>query len=190
MKNKTQKQNNKPATKTMSAVPEAQSISDTRLPSRPEQFVLPVTENSLPPQPPAALETSSKRPYVNYAEREQNRHLSTDKVLGILRRWMPAQFRLAKVVGKWVWITFSEQPIDRVRAELSQIGFHWNNERRCWQHPCGNVLPRGSQEPEQKYAVWFPIKTEKRRRERDAREAAGRALGKALGERSLAQATA
>ena len=69
---------------------------------------------------------------------------------------MPAQFELAEVVGKWVWITFPEPPLERVRAELSQLGFHWNNTRKCWQHPCGATLPRGTQEPREKYPVYAP----------------------------------
>jgi hypothetical protein len=96
------------------------------------------------------------KPYVNFAERDFNRTLSVEKVLEKLRRWMPAQFAHAEVVGKWVWVTFPEPPAERVRAELSQLGFHWNNTRKCWQHPCGETLPRGTQEPREKYEVWFP----------------------------------
>jgi len=96
------------------------------------------------------------KPYVNFAERDFNRKLSVEKVLEKLERWMPEQFKLAEVVGKWIWITFPEPPLERVRAELSQLGFHWNNTRKCWQHPCGETLPRGTQEPREKYEAWFP----------------------------------
>jgi hypothetical protein len=95
------------------------------------------------------------KPYVNFAERDFNRKLSFEEVLARLKRWMPEQFKLAEVVGKWIWITFPEPPIERVRAELSQLGFHWNNTRKCWQHPCGETLPRGQQEPREKYGTWF-----------------------------------
>ncbi len=98
----------------------------------------------------------SIRPYVNFAERDFNRKLPLDKVLERLRRWMPRQYELAEVVGKWIWITFPEQPVEHVRAELSQLGFHWNNTRKCWQHPCGQPLPRGQQEPREKYTSYFP----------------------------------
>jgi hypothetical protein len=101
------------------------------------------------------------KPYVNFAERDFNRKLSVEKVLEKLQRWMPEQFKLAEVVGRrpdsgWIWITFPEPPIERIRAELSQLGFHWNNTRKCWQHPCGETLPRGTQEPREKYEAWFP----------------------------------
>ena len=88
---------------------------------------------------------------------------AVEKVLEKLERWMPEQFKLAEVVGKWVWITFPEPPAERVRAELSQLGFHWNNTRKCWQHPCGATLPRGTQEPRTKYEVWFPMDAARRK---------------------------
>ena len=137
------------------------------------------------------------KPYVNFAERDFNRTLSVEKVLEKLRRWMPAQLELAEVVGRWVWITFPEPPLERVRADLSQLGFHWNNTRKCWQHPCGQTLPRGQQEPREKYSVWFPsaieaLRQKKARSQRDEvpfdREQAAAALGTALGKQSLARA--
>ena len=115
-------------------------------------------------QPPTI--NTSIRPYVNFAEREAYRQLPVEKVLEKLKRWMPRQYELAEVVGKWVWITFPEQPIERVRADLSLLGFHWNNTRKCWQHPCGEALPRGTQEPREKYEVWFPKAAEALRRKK------------------------
>jgi hypothetical protein len=99
--------------------------------------------------------TDSERPHVNFAERDHNRQLPVEKVLAILKRWMPRQYELAEVVGKWIWITFPEPPTATVRAELSQLGFHWNNTRKCWQHPCGQTLPRGQQEPREKYGSFM-----------------------------------
>ncbi len=95
-------------------------------------------------------------PYVNYAERDANRALPTDKVLDLLRQWLPAAYDLAEVVGKWVWVTFPEQPAETVRGQLSQFGFHWNNSRKCWQHPCGQFKTEGSgQDPRKKYGTHF-----------------------------------
>ena len=95
-------------------------------------------------------------PYVNFEERDRNRQLPVDKVLDTLRQWIPRAYELAEVVGKWIWITFPEQPVEKLRADLSQLGFHWNNTRKCWQHPCGEALPRGQQNPREKYATYFP----------------------------------
>jgi hypothetical protein len=146
----------------------------SELKSRSEQ--LSTTESQTPKTPATKTETaaegatlsaggegkgevvrSSIKPYVNFAERDFNRTLSVEKVLEKLQRWMPQQYELAEVVGKWVWITFPEPPLERVRADLSQLGFHWNNTRKCWQHPCGQTLPRGQDEPREKYEVWFPV---------------------------------
>jgi hypothetical protein len=162
-KKKTMKTNkqNKPSTKNN------QQSTNSGLPIRSEQS----SENSnrqtaTAPETEAAPEKTINnqpstinapvKPYVNFAEREFNRKLPMEKVLEKLRRWMPQQYELAEVVGKWVWISFPEPPIERVRADLSQLGFHWNNTRKCWQHPCGETLPRGQQEPRDKYSTYFP----------------------------------
>ena len=47
--------------------------------------------------------------------------------------------------------SFRENP-----AGLSQVGFHWNNVRKCWQHPCGHLRERGNQDPREKNGTRFP----------------------------------
>jgi hypothetical protein len=103
------------------------------------------------PQPARIL------PYVNYQQREENRALPTEEILDLLRQWLPAAYDLAEIVGRWVWVTFPEQPAEQIRGQLSQFGFHWNNSRKCWQHPCGQFAAEGSaQDPRQKYGSHFP----------------------------------
>ena len=119
----------------------------------------PATESQTPaPQTAAPVQAKPVciLPYVNYEQREENRALSTESVLDLLRNWLPEVYGLAEVVGKWVWVAFPEQPVEPIRAGLSQLGFHWNNTRKCWQHPCGETLPRGQQNPREKYATYFP----------------------------------
>jgi hypothetical protein len=133
----------------------------SELKSRPEQGTAENTSTAQPlAAPPAAAEQAKPTrilPYVNYAEREANRALPTSRVLELLRRWMPRQYELAEVVGEWVWITFPDQPAEQVRGQLSQFGFHWNNARKCWQHPCGQFATDGSDtDPRQKYGSHFP----------------------------------
>ena len=127
----------------------------SELQSRPEQLSTEKTATA-EQTPPSAQPNRPPRPYVNFEERERNRQLPVERVLEILKRWNPRQYELAEVVGKWVWITFAEQPDERVRADLSQLGFHWNNVRKCWQHPCGQVTTRGQQNPREKYTSYFP----------------------------------
>jgi hypothetical protein len=93
---------------------------------------------------------------VNHEEREKNRSLPTERILELLRRWMPRQYELAEIVGRWIWLTFPEPPDEQVRGQLSQFGFHWNNTRKCWQHPCGQFATEGSgADPRQKYGSRF-----------------------------------
>ena len=127
---------------------------DSELKSRPEQLS---TDNNTATQTEAAAKKETRvLPYVNFQQRDENRALATEKVLDLLRQWLPAAYDLAEVVGKWVWVTFPEQPAEQVRGQLSQFGFHWNNSRKCWQHPCGQFATEGSgQDPRQKYGSHF-----------------------------------
>ena len=77
------------------------------------------------------------RAKINIARRQANRALNTDRLLALLRRETPKFFELAEVVGKWVWIQFDRKQPVTVTAVLSELGFHWNNKRQSWQHPCG-----------------------------------------------------
>jgi len=119
----------------------------------------PVTESQAPaPETTAPAQPQAARilPYVNFQQREENRALPTDRVLELLRRWLPNQYALAEIVGQWVWITFPEQPAETVRGQLSQFGFHWNYARKCWQHPCGQFRTEGSgEDPRQRYGSRF-----------------------------------
>ena len=108
------------------------------------------------PEPAEQAKPTRILPYVNFKQREENRALATEKVLDLLRQWLPKAYDLAEVVGKWVWVTFPEQPAETVRGQLSQFGFHWNNARKCWQHPCGQFQTEGSdRDPREKYGSHF-----------------------------------
>ena len=120
------------------------------LQSRPEQQQSTATAA----QPPAALipETREQSPVTrgDFAKRAENRQLSTDRVLELLKRWLPVAFERAEVVGQWVWVAFTEKQPQSITAELSQLGFHWNNRRQVWQHPCG-VFKGEPVDPRSKY---------------------------------------
>src|SRR5262245_47035132 len=55
--------------------------------------------------PETVTQNAPVKPYVNFAERDFNRSLPVEKVLEKLKRWMPAQYELAEVVGKWIWVS-------------------------------------------------------------------------------------
>jgi hypothetical protein len=96
------------------------------------------------------------RAKINIARRQANRALNTDRLLALLRRETPKFFELAEVVGKWVWIQFDgKQPVT-VTAVLSELGFHWNNKRQSWQHPCGLFRDQSARfDPRRKYGSYF-----------------------------------
>jgi len=99
---------------------------------------------------------TSQRPEINIARRLANRNLTTEKLLALLRRETPKCFELAEVVGKWVWIQFEGKQPPTVTAVLSELGFHWNNKRQSWQHPCGLFRDRSTSfDPRQKYGSYF-----------------------------------
>ena len=95
------------------------------------------------------------RPRIDMAKRTANRQLATRDLLALLRSEAPSLYEVAQVVGKWVWVQFSEKQPPEVTSVLAQLGFHWNNKRQVWQHPCG-VLTEGSpDDPREKYGSTF-----------------------------------
>jgi hypothetical protein len=79
-----------------------------------------------------------------------------EALMALLRREAPKFFELAEVVGKWVWIQFSDKQPPTVTGVLSELGFHWNRKRQSWQHPC-RLFPdqRAPFDPRQKYGSYF-----------------------------------
>ena len=68
--------------------------------------------------------------------------MPAERVIDLLQRWMPEHCDKIHRAGNWIWIIFPEKPSEDVRALLSQMGFHWNGVRKCWQHPCGEFKVR------------------------------------------------
>ena len=106
----------------------------------------------------APVEKKDNRLPIDTAARKQNRTLPTPKVLNLLHTQLPAAYRLAEVVGKWVWVTFKEQPAAEIRQQLAQLGFHWNRERQAWQHPCGKFSLGSQADPHEKYSAYYPAR--------------------------------
>ena len=105
----------------------------------------PPTKPELPPLPP-----------INFARRRANRELSTERVIQLLQQEAPRLLDLAEVVGKWLWVQFREKQPREVTARLAEFGFHWNNKRQVWQHPCGALTEGTESDPRAKYPTYFP----------------------------------
>ena len=103
-------------------------------------------------QAPANVRPSS------VSKHQANRELSTDAVLNLLRAKLPRQYEVAEVVGKWVWLDVSPARKPGLASVLWSLGFHWNQRRGVWQHPCGRFDPLGSHpsDPRAKYRSYFP----------------------------------
>jgi hypothetical protein len=102
-------------------------------------------------------QTSTKPlPKIDLALRRANRAMNTDKLLALLKAETPNFFELAEVVGKWVWIQFAEKQSSEVTRVLAELGFHWNNTRQAWQHPCGTALfDAATYDPRRRYRSYF-----------------------------------
>jgi hypothetical protein len=112
----------------------------SRLKSRPEQL--------------STAKTSLAR--IDFARRRMNRSLDTATLLAVLRDTAPRFFELAEVVGKWVWIQFEQKQPPAVTRTLAELGFHWNNARQSWQHPCGAMIQeRATYDPRRRYGSYF-----------------------------------
>jgi len=130
--------------------------TNTGLKNRSDQLSTPNTATAEAPSAPAQTEKKDNRLPIDREQRNKNRTLPTPKVLNILLTSLPDVYRVAEVVGKWVWVQFTETPAAEIRQQLSQLGFHWNGQRQAWQHPCGQFSLSSPHDPHQKYASYFP----------------------------------
>ncbi len=120
-----------------------------RLPQESEQSQQPAPQAQAEPKPDNRLP-------IDTEARKKNRTLPTEKVLQMLQIASPDLFRVAEVVGKWIWVSFTEQPAAEVRQTLAQLGFHWNRQRQAWQHPCGQFRLSSAGDPRERYASSRP----------------------------------
>jgi hypothetical protein len=95
-------------------------------------------------------------PQIDLNRRDKNRALPMESLLNLIHNEAPDFWNAVEVVGKWVWITFEGKQPREITAVLSQLGFHWNNRRQVWQHPCGQVTARADFDPRRKYRSYFP----------------------------------
>ena len=96
------------------------------------------------------------RPQIDLHQRAANRALPTAQVLAKLRAEAPAFYERTEIVGAWLWIQFPERQPKEVTSQLAQLGFHWNNTRQAWQHPCGKLTAGSPGDPREKYGTRCP----------------------------------
>jgi hypothetical protein len=106
---------------------------------------------------PEQLSTNTgSRPEINFELRKQNRSLDKDSLLALMRSKAPSFYAVAEVVGNWVWIQFDGKQPSQITRALAELGFHWNNTRQSWQHPCGTLPVAGANyDPRKRYGSYF-----------------------------------
>lgn len=114
-----------------------------------------VEQQATAPQAQATDKRDERLP-IDTEARKKNRTLPTEQVLALLQVQDRRLWEMAEVVGKWVWVSFTEQPPQTVRQTLAQLGFHWNRTRQSWQHPCGQFRLSSSGDPREKYQSYQP----------------------------------
>ena len=107
---------------------------------------------------PSSVSKTRAGQQPEFVRHRNNRRLSTEAVLNYLQARLPKQYELAEVVGKWVWLDVSPARKPGLASVLWALGFHWNQRRGVWQHPCGSFDPLGSHptDPRAKYRSYFP----------------------------------
>jgi hypothetical protein len=107
---------------------------------------------------PSSVSNTSKTAQTEFVRHCTNRRLSTESVLNYLRTRLPRHYEVAEVVGKWVWLDVSPARKPGLASLLWVLGFHWNQRRGVWQHPCGSFNPFGIHpaDPRAKYRSYFP----------------------------------
>ena len=109
-------------------------------------------------RPSSVSKTGMNQQQADVVLHVANRGLSTGAVLHYLRTRLPRQYEIAEVVGKWIWLDVSPVRKPNLASMLWALGFHWNQRRHVWQHPCGSFNPIGSHptDPRAKYRSFFP----------------------------------
>jgi hypothetical protein len=109
------------------------------------------TDTAAPAAQPDNRERTGNLPPIDRDQRTENRKLDTAAVITRLRETLPTIAQRATVVGTWVWLSFDTTPAPETRQQISQLGFHWNNTRRVWQHPCGHFTFGSKADPRDTY---------------------------------------
>jgi hypothetical protein len=82
-------------------------------------------------------QSHSRPPQIDLDLRRTRRTFNVFHMVNLIKKEAPELAPLTSRVGGWLWLRFDGvQPPD-VTARVAQLGFHWNNNRQVWQHPCG-----------------------------------------------------
>jgi hypothetical protein len=104
--------------------------------SRPDQHTN-ETATAVAQPAPAPADAKPLPPKIDLKLRRTRRTFNVFHMVNLIKKEAPELAPLTSRVGGWLWLRFDGvQPPD-VTARVAQLGFHWNNNRQVWQHPCG-----------------------------------------------------
>src|SRR5687768_8719012 len=87
---------------------------------------------------PSSWASSVRLPgHFSRSVHQQHRSLPLAQVLAAIRARVCRQWGFTEVVGQWVWVHSSDTLTSLERAWLFELGFHWSQRRRAYQHLCG-----------------------------------------------------
>jgi hypothetical protein len=132
--------------------------SNEGLLSRPDQHITKESAKQQTPAPAATAAATPERkpllPPMDFAKRQVNRNLPTELVIELIKTEAPDLAPRAQRVGDWIWIQVPDKQPREVTSRLALLGFHWNNARQAWQHPCGKFIHEpSSHDPRRRYAT-------------------------------------
>ena len=76
-------------------------------------------------------------PQIDLTLRRARRTFNVFHMVNLIKKEAPELAPLTSRVGNWLWLSFTEKQSPDITAKISELGFHWNNNRQVWQHPCG-----------------------------------------------------
>ena len=131
-------------------------IQNTKVEGLPGQSSTP----QIPTPAPTAPQTEDHPIRIDFNARYRNRSLPTAQALDLIAKTNADLYRRAEVVGTWIWIAFPDKQPRTTTALLAQLGFHWNNTRQLWQHPCGGTTAdKATEDPRAKYGTTRPAES-------------------------------
>ena len=92
---------------------------------------------------------SEDRPASQRYTHQRPQH-TTDEVIAFCRK----HYLNGIMIGRWIWVQFTEKPNLQIRKLLKDFGFHWSTRRGMWAHNCGYPSQPGNEVPWHKYPCY------------------------------------
>jgi len=107
---------------------------------------------ALSPAPAPVSDAKPRPPQIDLHLRRARRTFNVFHMVNLIKKEAPELAPLTSRVGGWLWLRFDGVQSPDITARVAQLGFHWNNNRQVWQHPCGRFYKKpASYDPRERY---------------------------------------